>query len=110
VRLPAREYTSDEAKIVAAQFNDLHTWEEILGSRLRGDRFLSPWHQEDSPSVVLNRDKCTCSDYGKTLSGRVECHDKYDTWLQVNGIDKTADLNERCRAYRERQRDQQAAS
>jgi len=90
----------DLAPVVLAAINERLTWEDIaaLCGGLHRDRFRSPTHDEDKPSVVI-RGKYA-SDFGRTPSGRPETRDKFGWWCAARGLDQTAELNRLITEYK----------
>ena len=90
----------DLTPVVLAAINERLTWEDIaaLCGGLHRDRFCSPTHDEDKPSVVI-RGKYA-SDFGRTPSGRPETRDKFGWWCAARGLDQTAELNRLITEYR----------
>ena len=101
--LPTRNYPNDVAKIAIAERKAALTWEEVAApvGGLHGDRFYSPLHKEDTPSVVIRGEYA--SDYGRTPSGKVETLDKFDWYCLVRGIDRKEEKNRIIQAYRQQQ-------
>jgi len=93
--------TEDLVPVVLAAINERLTWEGIaaLCGGLRGDRFLSPTHDEDKPSVVIVSSRYA-SDFGCTPSGRPETRDKFGWLCAARGLDQTAELNRLITEYR----------
>jgi hypothetical protein len=61
------------------------SWEEVVNGEIKNNRFYSPTHEEKNPSVVINKDGRTATDYGKTQSGKAECKDKFDWYFLIRG-------------------------
>jgi hypothetical protein len=87
-------------KAVIADFNDTHTWEEVSGQELRLNRFCATWRGDDKPSVVINKDGRTATDYGRTVSGKREVYDRFEVYCLANGLDKKAEIKRRIAEYR----------
>ena len=91
----------DLAKQVIADFNALHSWDDIAAmcGGWDGNYFKAVWRGERSASVTVNRDGVLAHDYGRS-SGYPSTFDQYQAYCLIHGIDKRADLAERCAQLR----------
>jgi len=92
----------DLAKQVIADFNRINRIEDMVEVNKRG-KFLATWRAEKTPSVHLDRSGDFATDYGIT-NGSSKYLDAYEVYCLLNGIDKKADLAERCAELRRQQR------
>jgi hypothetical protein len=91
----------DLIKQVTADFNRTHRIEDMVELNKKG-KFCATWRGERTPSVALNRDGVTATDYGRTNESS-RFIDAYELYCLLNNIDKKADLAARCAELRRQQ-------
>jgi hypothetical protein len=81
------------AKVVIADFNDAHTWEEITATigGVKDNRFRAVWRNERTPSVVIDADGKLACDYGKHYPYPKKV-DRFEAWCLINAIDKKEEV------------------
>jgi len=90
----------DLVKQVTADFNRTHRIEDMVD--IQRGKFCATWRGERTPSVALDRDGERATDYGRNGSFPKKL-DAYEVYCLINGIDKKADLAERCAVLRSQQ-------
>lgn len=97
-------YDQDLAKQVTAVQNNLHSWDEIAAIAGGWDNgfFKAVWRNERTASVRPDKDGNLACDYGNHGSYPKKL-DKYEAYCLALGIDKRADLAERCAQLRRAQ-------
>lgn len=87
-------------KAVIADFNQDHSWEDIVSGEIRHNRFCATWRGEDKPSVVIDANGEYACDYGR-VGNHPKKLDRFEAWCLINGKDKRNELKRLIAEYRE---------
>lgn len=98
-RCTAGFFDIDVAKAAIRAWNEAHSWQEIVD--VHNGRFLASWRGERTPSVVIDADGYYACDYGNHGQWPKKV-DRFEAWCLVNGLDRRAEKERLCIAYRER--------